>query len=273
MLSTLIQYFGGKQKLARKIISIMPKHKHYVEVFFGSGAIFFNKPKARLNTINDIDGNLVNLFVQVRDNFDALAQKVYWTLNSRDEFNKFRKHSNNKFKDINDVDRALMYLFLNKTMFCGRPNSPFSAKIEGGAGFNLALIKRMKSVREKLDGVIIENRSYKEIIPKYSRSEDVLMYLDPPYWVSNNNDYYQYDFTETDHKLLFELLNKVKCKWILSYDDVPEIRYLHKDFHILKVPVKYTKFISVNQIIQKKNELLITNYKPNLSQLHIFEEN
>jgi len=99
------------------------------------------------------------------------------------------------------------------------------------------------------------------------------MYLDPPYWVSNNNDYYQYDFTETDHKLLFELLNKVKCKWILSYDDVPEIRYLHKDFHILKVPVKYTKFISVNQIIQKKNELLITNYKPNLSQLHIFEEN
>lgn len=82
----IIKYPGSKWRLAEWIVSLMPPHKSYLEPFFGSGAVFFSKPTSRIETINDLDGEIVNLFRVVRDTPEALERAVALTPYSREEY-------------------------------------------------------------------------------------------------------------------------------------------------------------------------------------------
>ena len=75
-LRAVIKYPGAKWRIADWIIGMMPEHKSYLEPFFGSGAIFFRKPPSRIETINDLDGDAVNLFTCIRDRPDELDRAV-----------------------------------------------------------------------------------------------------------------------------------------------------------------------------------------------------
>lgn len=82
----ILNYPGSKWKLARTIVDIMPPHETYIEPFFGSGAVFFNKPAAKVTTINDMDSRIINFFRVCRDNPDKLIEKVWFTPHSREEY-------------------------------------------------------------------------------------------------------------------------------------------------------------------------------------------
>lgn len=82
----ILHYPGSKWSMADWIIDHMPEHSTYLEPFFGSGAVLFNKTPSRLETINDLDGEVVNLFRVIRDTPDELARAVHWTPYARDEF-------------------------------------------------------------------------------------------------------------------------------------------------------------------------------------------
>lgn len=271
VIPNVVSWYGGKVKLARQIISVMPEHSHYVEVFCGGAAIFFSKPKVARNVINDINSNLVNLYVQVRDHFPELAEKAYWTLYSRQEYKKFYQLYQNNFEDIDDVTKAVMYLYLVKANFNNRIGLGFSTSIESNsASFNLAMIERLKLAREKLDGVVIENRSFSEIIPKYDVI-DTLLYLDPPYWITmSEKGYYEKVMSSFQHIELEHKLSKCSAPWLLSYDNVPEVIDLYKDFHMQKLTVKYS--FGAKKRTKKCDELLIANFKMKKPQLDIFDE-
>lgn len=270
LLPTICNWYGGKQKLARQIISIMPEHEHYVEVFMGSAAVFFNKPKVQRNCLNDINGNLVNLFIQVRDNYEELAEKVYWTLYSRQQYKAFCHIYNNNFNDCTDIERATAYLFLVRANFNSQIGTGFSASIDSNsANFNLALIERLKLARQKLDGVVIENRHFYEIIDKYDESGS-LFYLDPPYWVADHEQYYYENrFKLQQHRTLAHHLEKCKAPWILSYDDVPEIVDMYKNFELQRLSVNYS--LGKDDRTRKLSELLITNFHHKKPQLDMFD--
>jgi DNA adenine methylase len=273
LIPTIVNWYGGKNKLARQIISMMPPHEHYVEVFMGGASVFFQKPKSPRNTLNDFNGNLVNLFVQVRDNYEALAKKCEWTLYSREEYNKFYRLYQNKFKDIDDTTRAMMYLFLIRASFNSQIETDFSASIESNsASFNLSMLERIKLARNKLDGCVIENRSFEEILEKYGSLDNSFLYLDPPYWVTmQESNYYEHAFSKLQHIGLFLHLKKCTAPWILSYDDVPEIVELYKDFTILRLSVTYS--LGLKKRTRKLDELIITNLeKIKLPQLNMFDE-
>jgi len=249
---------------------MFPEHKRYVEVFMGSAAVFFNKPKAPENILNDFNGNLVNLFVQVRDNYDALAEKVYWTLNSRDEYKKFYKLYQNDFKGIDDVTKAMMYLFLIRSSFNAQIQTDFSEK--NTTSFNLQLIQRLKLAREKLDAVVIENMSFERIIGKYDKS-GTLMFLDPPYYVTSEEvgaKYYEFVFKTEQHDFLKLALKNCKCDWYVTYDDRPEIVNLYKEYNLYRLGVTYLAGAKNQKL--KKEELIVTNYKAKKPQLDIFDE-
>jgi DNA adenine methylase len=274
LIPNIVNWYGGKNKLARQIISIMPEHEHYIEVFMGSAAVFFSKPKVQRNTINDFNSNLVNLFIQVRDHYDELAEKVYWTLYSRQEYEKFYKLYQNNFEGIDDLTRGMMYLFLVRASFNSMTGLGFSASIESNsANFNLALIERLKLAREKLDSVVIENRSFSEIIPKYDVKGSFL-YLDPPYYVTvfdKAKHYYEKRMSEIQHLDLQARLTRCKSPWIMSYDDLPEVVELYKEFNIMRLSVSYS-LSNTKKKVKKINELLITNFKSKKPQLDIFDE-
>ena len=78
-MNTLLNYPGAKWGMAEQIISLMPKHRSYLEPFFGSGAVLFNKPKSAIETVNDIDGEIVNFFRVLRECPEELADAVSMT--------------------------------------------------------------------------------------------------------------------------------------------------------------------------------------------------
>ncbi|MDF2652747.1 MAG: class adenine-specific methyltransferase [Paenibacillus sp.] len=82
----ILHYPGSKWSMAEWIIGRMPPHTTYLEPFFGSGAVFFNKPRTPLETIGDISSDVTNLFRMIRDRRDELAEKVRWTPYSREEY-------------------------------------------------------------------------------------------------------------------------------------------------------------------------------------------
>src|SRR5882672_10309730 len=276
LLPTIVNWYGGKTKLAHQIILVMPPHEHYVEVFMGSAAVFFNKQKSSRNTLNDWNENLVNLFIQVRDHFDELAEKVYWTLYSRQEYKRFYLNYQSGFKGCNDIDRALQYLFLVRTSFNSRTGLGFSASIESNsANFNLVLIERLKLAREKLDSVVVENLDCNEIVKKYD-SEGCFLFLDPPYWVADDTTYYEFVFNKKNHESLAFWLWKSKVPWLMTYDDVPEICAMYKDFHQQRLSVTYSIGARSDDKrkskVRKINELLISNYPMKKVQLDVFDE-
>ena len=85
-MNTLLKYPGSKWRVADWIISHFPEHKVYCEPFFGSGAVFFNKSSVYIETINDIDGDVVNLFRVCRERPEELARLIEMTPFARDEF-------------------------------------------------------------------------------------------------------------------------------------------------------------------------------------------
>lgn len=266
-ITTLVNWYGGKQKLAREIISMMPEHAHYVEVFFGSGAVFFNKPRAAANTINDLNENLINLYIQVRDNYDELCRLTYWTLHNRRDYERFVRMHESGYKDVDPVTRAFAFFFLIKTSFQGIAGQGWHpSKTRNSAVFNHNLLENLKYIRKLLDGVVIENDTFQNVIPKYSHPS-YLLYCDPPYFGTGEQMYYEHELSRAMHEELHYLLMKSKSMWILSYDDNEFIVNLYKDFFIRRTKITY------NTAGRNKSttELIITNFKPAAPQMDIFD--
>ena len=82
-MNRILKYPGAKWGVSSWIINFFPKHHSYLEPFFGSGGVFFRKPRSNIETVNDIDGEVINLFECVRENPERLAREIYWTPYSR----------------------------------------------------------------------------------------------------------------------------------------------------------------------------------------------
>ena len=258
----VIPYYGGKYELSKKLIPLLPFHKRYFEPFFGGGSMFFRKSKAEWNILNDIDNDLVNLYITVIEKFDEFCQYIYWLPRGRFLHDEFRGDiKGNIVKNYPDVERAAKYFFIVRNAFNNRPLNTFSKDTY----WKTSILDELKMSREKLDGSTIENFHFKDLIERYSpiRTED-LFYFDPPYAVTmQKKDYYRNVFSEKDHNQLLDscqYIDKSGAKFMVSYDDVLYIKNLYKEYHINKIK---TKYVGSNPDIRNevKTELVITNYK------------
>ncbi|MEY8518603.1 DNA adenine methylase [Lachnospiraceae bacterium 29-84] len=78
-MKAVMKYPGSKWSLEGWITSFSPEHHSYLEPFFGSGAVLSSKPRSHIETVNDLDGNVVNLFEWIRKDPERLAHEIYWT--------------------------------------------------------------------------------------------------------------------------------------------------------------------------------------------------
>jgi len=219
----ILNYVGSKWRLAEWIISYMPPHNVYLEPFFGSGAVYFNKPKTRNETINDVDRNVVNLFKVIRDKPEELARSLNFTPYARSEYNdSFELLS----KDLDDVELARLFMVRcwmarggktsDRTGWRHNVDPVASHAVRDFAG----LPKRISEVAERLRMTQIEHRPAIEVIDKYNH-EDCLIYADPPYLLSTRTKrHYANEMTDTDHLELLQVLNNHKGFVLLSgYDN------------------------------------------------------
>ena len=247
----ILKYPGAKWRLADWIIERMPPHVGYVEPFFGSGAVFFNKPKSKIETIADLDGSVVRFFRTCRERPEELAYAISMTPWSREEFLK------SDFCDeaVDDVEAA--------RQFCVRCWQTFGARMRCKTGWrnttgksvntgpdNPSMWNRLPSVvyevAQRLKDAQIENRPAIEVI-KNNNGQQVLIYADPPYVRSTrtlNGDQYRHEMTDADHENLLRTLKEHTGMVMLSGYDCEMYRDMLSDWCMECVAAKAERGVS-----------------------------
>ena len=215
---TLLNYPGAKWGMAKEIVAIMPQHRSYLEPFFGSGAVLFNKPPSAIETVNDIDGDITNFFKVLREQPDRLAEAISLTPYSRDVFND--AHEN---RGTEDFDRAYRFAIRSKMGhgFKTYQKTGFKIDVSGrqGAYAVRAWNKVPRTILEaagRMKDVQIENQPALDVIRKFNH-DNVLIYADPPYLLdTRGGKQYRHEMTEQDHLDLLAALLQHKGPVILS---------------------------------------------------------
>ena len=215
-------YYGAKSRIAKKIINMLPPHNAWVEGFCGSAAITLAKSPVPIEVINDADGEIVNLFKQLRNNPIKLYRSVALTPYSRAEFEEARQRKNG----ISELERARR--FLVATMMAingtnGLVKSGFSysqsyARQHKEARVNrwYNLPERLEKVTERLRGVRVENRDACELIKSFIDRPATLIYLDPPYFTKRKHGYIIDENNLEFHQKLLDICKKAQCMILLS---------------------------------------------------------
>lgn len=265
MINSPIKWVGGKSRLRKQIVTLLPEHTCYVEPFGGAAWVLFGKKPSPVEIINDIDQELINFFRVIQTRPEAFIQSFEWTLVSRAEFERL---SDLDSSQLNDIERAHRFYYIIMAGWGGELKYPrFQTSIsDGGHGNRLigaikTLRERIEPVYKRLQTVIIENLDWPECIDKYDR-DGVVMYIDPPY--PGNGANYAHNMREWEtHQQLSERLAKTKCQWILSSYDKPAVHELFSQYHVIPVEASSgmrTKKDSTARVINK--EVLIMNFSP-----------
>lgn len=228
-MTTPIGRMGGKSKLAKRLINEFPKeYRIYVEPFLGAGNIFFRIPvKAEINIINDLDKDIFTIMKGLQKNAKYINDNI-----------------NREFKELLKKKDPISLIEVNKKSFfsSGKTYSPSKTEIKTD----------FTKFADKLKDVIILNEPFENIIKNFD-SKETFFYLDPPYSESFRD--YKHQVKPED---LFNSLENIKGKFMLSYDDSPLIRELFKKYNIREVLTTYANTQNINK--RNKKELVITNF-------------
>lgn len=221
-MDAVVKYMGSKWGLADWITGFFPPHHSYLEPFFGSGAVFFNKPRSSIETVNDLDGQVVNLFDWIKRDPERLAHEIYWTPYSR------QVYDDAFLKDPEDSLQKAVNFYICLNMGRGfRTNggkAGWKNDIHGRERAYAALDwcrtpEKIMEAAERLRGVQIENRSAEELLPRFNHP-DVLVYADPPYMLeTRHGKQYRCEMYTSDHERLLDLLLSHKGPVVLSSYD------------------------------------------------------
>jgi DNA adenine methylase len=265
MLNSPIKWVGGKSRIRKYIIELLPPHTCYVEPFAGAAWVLFGKPPSQVEVLNDIDQELVNFFRVVKEQPEKLIASFEWELVSRAEFERLASLTPG---ELDAVQRAHRFYYLIMAGWGGELDYPrFQTSItDGGHGNRLIgalkhLRQRLEPIHKRLSTVIIENLDWEACLERYNR-QGVFMYIDPPY--PGNGANYAHNMREWDaHVVLANRLIQTQCKWILSSYDSPEARALFPNYPIIPVEAfsgMRVKRDSKTRVINK--EILVLNFTP-----------
>lgn len=222
----LAPYIGGKRNLARRIvqrIGTVP-HETYVEVFVGMAGIFLRRPTAaRVEVINDYSRDVATLFRVLQRHYVAFVEMLRFQVTSRAEFARLVATDPGT---LTDLERAARFLYLQRTTFGGKVTGrTFGVSPLNPGRFDVTKLGPMLAdVHERLAGVTIECLPWAECLARYDRP-GTLFYLDPPYW-GCEGDYGRELFERAEFARLAAALKALRGRFILSLNDVPEVREL-----------------------------------------------
>jgi len=248
-----LSYLGGKNRIARKIISLIPEHICYIEPFCGGAQVFFHKAPSRVELLNDLNEDIFNFLRICQRHYEEFLRYLRFCLVSRKWFELFEKVPS---ETLTDVERAARFFYLQKNCYGGlivRRN--FAASVQDRSNYNPeALPELLRKTHERLVNVQLECLPYERILTKYDRAF-TFFYLDPPYW---NRPYYKFNFKESDYVQMAQRLHELTGKFLLSLNDTPEIRKIFSRFEIKGLEMTYS---SQRKPGRRYRELLISNYR------------
>src|SRR5260370_11600487 len=229
-----LPYIGGKNRLATKIISMLPEHVTYVEPFAGGAQVLFHKQPSEVEVLNDLSFDVVHFFRVCQWHYEELVRYLGYCLVSR---KLHELHVKTDPATLTDIQRAGRFFYLQKNSFGGLIlRQKFHYGVTHPSNYNPERIPEViEQTHKRLARVQIESLPYERVIEKYDRPT-TLFYLDPPYW---ERKLYNFNFTESQFIDMEQRLHGIKGKLILSLHDRPEVPDLFARFRMQPVDLAY----------------------------------
>lgn len=260
------RYAGGKFYALKHIMPFIDAvpHDEYREPFVGGGCIFFAKRKVRYNWINDLETELVKVYQAFSDKTIAndIALRLENEIANKNRFEEVRD-----WNPTNYLDEVYRTFYLNRTAYCGIINKPAWGYKEKKSSPPQNWGKFITDVQPKLEGTRITNLDFSDVVSAPSIGNNVLMYLDPPYYKADQERAYTKPFKESDHIRLANMLRNTNYYFCLSYDDVEEVRDLYSWAYIHERKWLYNTANKKGEARNLGSELVITNYKVQMNTL------
>ena len=251
MLKPPIPRMGGKSRLRKTILERIPEHTCYVEPFFGAGWVYFGKEPSKVEVINDIDKELINMFRMIKYHAPEIERVLEYEFSGRDMFEEY-KHCTVEY--LTEIQRAVRFLYLISQSFAGKGRT-YGYGTNKEPAPHIFYQGVLSDIKERLRNTYVENKSFEDIIKRYDRPHS-FFFCDPPYFETAG---YGNAFGEREHLLLRDTLSQIKGKFMVTINDHPQVREWYKDFNVEEVKVAYS--VSKEQKARKEYaELIITNY-------------
>ena len=249
----IVPWIGGKRRLAKHILPLFPAHTCYVEPFCGAAALYFLKTPSKTEVINDINGELVNLYRVVKHHLEEFVRQFKWALVSRQIYKWLQDTPE---ETLTDIQRAARFYYLQKQAFGGKvADHTFGTSTTSAPRFNLLRIEEELSMAHlRLSRTLIEHLDWHQCIERYDRPH-TLFYCDPPYWGTEG---YGVEFGLENYDHMAELARSIKGNMIISVNDIPEMRQAFNGLNIQTVDISYN--LKVTGKPSPKKELVICNF-------------
>lgn len=250
-------YLGGKRNLARRLCALIETipHSTYVEPFVGMGGVFLRRPHpAPVEVINDLSGDVANLFRVVRRHYQPFVDAFEWLPAGRDEFERQKRLDPTA---LTDIERAVRFLYLQRLAFGGRVESrSFGVRRDQSSRIQLARLRAdLRALSRRLEPVTVEQLPWADVVRRYD-GPNVLFYLDPPY---DETEGYGVDFGRADYVAMAEQLARIRGRFVLSINATPFVRETFAAFAVEEINTTWaigTRNVGAGQRV---TELVIRN--------------
>ena len=226
------RYAGGKFYARKLILQHIPESEVYCEPFAGGASIFFAKSPSERSILNDLDKDVINTFIQIRDNVDGLIE----LLDGIPATKELHGYYKNEYLPSNDLERAFRWFYLNRTSYSGIMkkencyfgyNDKYSMRPENWP-------RHLRTVSDRLQGVELVSKDFAEVIDELP--DGSFLFVDPPYYNADQKKFYSCNFELKDHIRLKECLerNKDRVRFLITYDNSSEVRELYEWCDVLE---------------------------------------
>lgn len=231
----LIPWIGGKRRLAASILRLLPEHTCYVELFAGGAAVLFARQQpAKVEVLNDLNGDLVSLYRVVQHHLDEFVRQFRWALTSRE---MFRWMQLQHIDCLTDIQRATRFFYLQKLSFGGKVvGQTFGVSQTSRNVINLLRIEEeLSAAHLRLANVVIEHLPWQKCLERYDRP-GTLFLADPPYWRCEG---YGIPFAIEQHEQLASYMATIKGKLVLTINSHPDMKRVYGAFDGASEPIQY----------------------------------
>ncbi|WP_250440382.1 DNA adenine methylase, partial [Delftia tsuruhatensis] len=180
MTNPIVPWIGGKRRLVDLLLKRFPAHSCYVELFAGGAAVYFARHPADVEVLNDVNGDLVNLYRVVTHHLEEFVRQFKWALTSRQVFKWLQE---TRPETLTDVQRAARFFYLQQHCFSGKVSGQSFGTATTAPAINLLRIEESLSAAHLrlAGGTYVEQLDWAACIDRYDRPH-TLFYADPPYW-------------------------------------------------------------------------------------------
>lgn len=254
MTHPIIPWIGGKRRLAPIILPLFPDHACYVEPFAGAAALYWLKQPVQSEVLNDVNGELINLYRVVKHHLEEFLRQFKWALTSRQIYTW---HQITRPETLTDIQRAARFFYLQKLSFGGRVDGQsYGTSTTSGPRLNLLRLEEdLSAAHLRLSDTQIEHLSWADCVARYDRPH-TLFFCDPPYWGTEG---YGVDFPLDQYEALANAARSVAGTMIITVNDHPEMRRVFADLPMQSVPITYT--VGGADHAAERAELIIGNWK------------